>query len=140
MPVIDMQTMRYINLLDRDSKVKTSKCFVYNNTIIFAVPRNLVSRAIGPAASNIRSLQEKIGKRIKVIREAEGLKDAERFISEIVSPIRFKSIDIRNEEKMMIINAGSIQNKAALFGRNKIRFEELKQITHDYFGLDLKIV
>ena len=35
MAIINMQTMRYINLLDKASNVKTRKCFVYNNTIYF---------------------------------------------------------------------------------------------------------
>ena len=58
MAIINMQTMRYINLLDRASHVKTSKCFVYNNTIMFAVPKEMVSKAIGPDAINVRRIQE----------------------------------------------------------------------------------
>ena len=67
MSTINIQTMRYINLLDSTSRVKTRKCFVYNNTIIFAVPSELMSRAIGPNASNIHYLQEKLGKRIRQV-------------------------------------------------------------------------
>ena len=57
MTVINMQTMRYLNLLDKESRVRTTTCFVYNNTIIFAVPPYLVSRAIGPNALNTKKLQ-----------------------------------------------------------------------------------
>ena len=137
MSVIDMQTMRYINLLDRASQVKTRKCFVYNGTIIFAVPGNMVSQAIGPDAINIRRLQEKIGKRIRIVREAASSYDAERFVQDIVMPAKFKSIEIKENE--LIISAGSVQNKATLLGRNKKRFEELKTIVEDTFGLELKV-
>ena len=137
MSVIDMQTMRYINLLDRASQVKTRKCFVYNGTIIFAVPGNMVSQAIGPDAINIRRLQEKIGKRIRIVREAASPYDAERFVQDIVMPAKFKSIEIKENE--LIISAGSVQNKATLLGRNKKRFEELKTIVEDTFGLELKV-
>jgi hypothetical protein len=45
--VIDMQLMRYINLFARTTKVQTTKVFVYNNQIIFAVPKAKVSIAFG---------------------------------------------------------------------------------------------
>ncbi len=138
MAIINMQTMRYINLLDRASNVKTRKCFIYNNTIIFAVPRNLVSRAIGPDAINVKRIQDSLGKRVRIVEEAEGVKDAKRFIEDITEPVNFKGLEIKDNS--LIINAGGTQSKAALLGRNKKRYEELKTIVEDTFNLDLKVV
>lgn len=137
MAVIDMQTMRYINLLDRASKVKTRTCFVYNNTIMFAVPKDLVSRALGPDGLNVRRIQEELGKRVRIIPEARDESEVSEFVSKIVSPVGFKSIEVKNGE--CILNAGG-QNKAALIGRNRRRYEELKTIVKDVFGFDLKII
>ena len=133
-----MQTMRYINLLDRVSRVKTMKCFNFNSTILFAVPKQMVSQAIGPGASNIRNMQETLGKRIKIITESSGVQDASRFISDIIEPIKFKSLEIKDNQ--LIITAGSMQNKAALMGRNKTRFAELELIIKDNFNLDFKLL
>lgn len=138
MTTINMQTMRYINLLDRASKVKTRKCFVYNDAIYFAVPKGLISKAIGPDASNIRKLQEKLGKKVKIIKEANETGEIPKFIENIVSPIRFKSIEVR--EGNLIITAGNNQNKASLIGRNKRRLEELGKIVSDLYGMELRIV
>ena len=137
MTTIDMQTMRYINLLDKASHVKTRKCFIYNNTIIFAVPRVFMSQAIGHDAAHIKFIQEQIGKRIRIIEEAHGVEDSEKFITAIVAPVTFKSLEIK--EGMFILTAGS-QSKAALIGRNRRREDELRQISKDTFGLDLKII
>lgn len=138
MAIINMQTMRYINLLDRASKVKTSKCFVYNNAIVFAVPREKISKAIGPNANNIKYLQEQLGKRVKIIRQAEGISEAERFIQDLVSPVKFKSIEIGSGN--IVITSGNNQNKASLIGRNKRRLEELQKIVKDSFGIDVRII
>ncbi len=124
-------------MLDRESRVKTTKCFVYNNTIFFAVPESMMSRAIGPSALNIRKIQEQVGKRVKIIREPVGTNQIEKFVEDIVEPVRFKSVQI--ESNIVIVNAGP-QSKAALIGRNRRREVELKQIVHDFFGMDLKIV
>ena len=135
--MINMQIMRYINLLSKISKVKTNKCFLYNNMIIFAVPSALVSKAIGPGGKNIRVMQEQLGKKIKVIKDSNGVEDMERFVSNIVEPVTFVSLEIKNDK--VIITAG-VRSKAALLGRNKRRLLELKKIIEDNFGKELRIV
>jgi transcription antitermination factor NusA-like protein len=137
MSVIDMQLMRYINLLDRVSRVKTRKCFVYNNIIVFAVPKMMISQAIGPGAMNVRRIQEQLGRKVKIVAEPSGIEEAPEFVREVVSPIRFKSLELK--EGFFVLNAGS-GSKAALIGRNKRRFDELRQILMDNFGIELKIV
>lgn len=137
MAFIDMQTMRYINLLSRVAHVKTSKCFVYNNMIVFVVPRDQVGRAVGPRGDNIREIQMTLGKKIKIVSEPAGLEDAQRFVQDVVEPVSFRSLEVR--DGVFVLNAGS-QSKASLIGRNKKRFEELDQILKDSFGISLKIV
>ena len=137
MSVIDMKLMRYINLLDRVSRVKTRKCFVYNNIILFAVPRMMVSQAIGPGAYNVKRIQEQLGKRVRIISEPQGIEDALNFVREVVSPVRFKSLELK--DGVFVLNAGSA-SKAALIGRNKKRLEELQEIVKNNFGLDLRII
>jgi len=138
MTTINMQTMRYINLLDKASNVKTRKCFVYNNTIFFAVPKFQISKAIGPDAINVRRINEQIGKKVRVIGEADGIEDAKHFVEQVVAPTKFKALEIK--DNMIVLTAGGTQNKASLLGRNKKRFEELKLIIGDIFGLDLRVI
>ncbi len=138
MSVIDMQTMRYINILDRASKVKTRKCFIYNNTIIFAVPRDMMSKAIGFNASNVRKIQDVLGKKVRIIEEPNGIDDAKIFIEDIVNPVRFKSLEVKDSS--FILTAGGTQVKATLLGRNKRRYQELDKIMQDTFGMELKIL
>lgn len=137
MATIDMQTMRYINLLDRNSGVKTTKCFIYNNAIIFAVPKALIARAIGQQAYNIRNIEEEIGKKVRVIEEANSVDNMKRFIEDVVAPISFKGVEVK--DRTIILTAGS-QSKAALIGRNRRRLDELQQILKDTYNLDLRIV
>lgn len=137
MTIINMQTMRYINLLDRVSRVKTTRCFVYNNTIIFAVPQEMMSQAIGPSGRNVRAIQEQLGKRVKIICSPSGLEDLQNFVQAIVEPIGFRSVDVQGNE--IVLNAGS-RNKASLIGRDKARWNELSQVLEDIFGMALRIV
>ena len=132
-----MQLMRYINLLDKVTRVKTMKCYLYNNGIVFAVPKSMVSVAIGQDARNVRYISEQIGKRVKVIAEAKGIEDAQKFVADIVSPIGFNEVTV--VDGVLTLNAGS-QSKAALIGRERRREEELKTIVKDTFNLELRII
>jgi NusA-like KH domain protein len=134
---ISMQDMRHLNLFGRITQVSTRFCFWYNECIIFSVPVRLLSKAIGENGKNIRRLNEVMGKRVKVIPSPNGIQDARRFIENVISPTKFKEMEITDRE--IIITAGT-QNKAALLGRNKRRLIELQKIVGDFFGRDLRII
>jgi NusA-like KH domain protein len=133
---IDMQVMRYINLFARTSKVAPKHCFIYNSMVVFVVLKPQVQKAIGQNSSNLKKMSDVIGKKIKVVGAPQGLKDAETFISTIISPAEIKNVEIEGD--IMIVNSAP-QNKALLIGRNKRRFEEMKRIIKNYFGKDLRI-
>lgn len=136
MNTINMQDMRYLNLFSKTAGVSTRYCFKHNDFIIFAVPRNLVSKAIGEGGKNVKRMSEILGKKIKVVAAPETQNEEKRFIEDIVSPVGFKDIEISAKE--VVIIAGS-QNKAALIGRNKRRLLELQKIAKDFLGKDLRI-
>ena len=135
---IDMQDIMHLNLFSQIIKIDTRFCAKYNNAIIFCVPKNLLSRALGEQGKNLRRLSETFGKRIRIIPIPRDLNDARGFIQTLVKPVMFKDLEIKGNE--IIITAGNMQNKAALIGRDKRRLIELEKITRDFFGKDLKII
>jgi len=135
MKTLDMRFIRYLNLFEKITRVTTKNCFEYNNAIVFAVHPSLISRAIGEQGNNVKEMSEILGKKIKVI--SLPFRGIENFIESIVSPIKFKSIEISGKE--IIINAGK-QSKAALIGRNKIRLEELNNVAKEYFDKEIRII
>lgn len=134
---ISMQDMRHLNLFQNITKISTRFCFEYNGMIFFCVPGELVSKAIGENGKNSKQLSQIIGRKIKIITNPLGINNAEEFVRGIVSPAEFKNLEIRDNE--IIIHAGS-KNKAALIGRDKRRFFEMKKIIKDFFGKELRIV
>jgi transcription antitermination factor NusA-like protein len=132
--VIDMQLMRYINLFGRTTKISTTKVFYYNNQIIFCVPKDKVSMAIGKGACNIKKMSEILRKKIRVITmplvdDVEGIK---KFVGDTVAPIEFVGIEMKGGS--IVVNAGR-QSKAALIGRNRTREKELGDVMKDFFGV-----
>ena len=134
---INMQDIRYLNLFEKITKIQTRHCFKYNEVLMYAVPKKLISRAIGENNENLKKISEILKKRIRVVSIPNSTDDAEKFISSIISPVEFKEIAITDGE--LILTAGQ-QNKAALIGRNKRRMEEMKKIIKSFFGLEYKII
>lgn len=129
---LDMQFMRYANIFYKITGIRCNHCFPYNNTILFAVPRHFVMRAIGKDNINLERLSRIIGKKIKIVAIPQGEEDIESFVSIIVKPVRFRAIKINGEE--VIINA-DLQSRASLIGRNKTRLNEMENILKQYFGV-----
>lgn len=132
--VIDMQLMRYINLFARTTGVSTTKVFVYNNQIVFAVPKAKVSLAIGKGASNIKRMSETLRKKIRVVAmpavdDVEGIK---RFVEDTVAPIEIGGVELKSGS--VVVNGGR-QSKAALIGRNRVREKELGDVLKSFFGV-----
>ena len=139
---IDMRMMRYINLFRKISHVSTTNCFVYNNMIIFAVPKNQVYSAIGRHGENVKRLGETLRKKVKVIsapvEEGERQESVEKFVESVVSPVSFNKIEIK--DGVVSISAGR-QSKAALIGRNRTREKELEDSLKKFFRIQkLRIV
>ena len=114
---INMQDMRYLNLFEKITKIDTRFYFLYNETIYFCIPKHLISKAIGEGGKNVRLIHNILGKRIKIIPMPNGIEHIKPFIETIVEPVTFKSIEISNNEVILV--AGGTQSKAMLLGREK---------------------
>lgn len=127
-----------MNLFNQITRIHTRFYARYNDAIIFCVPREFVMKAVGEGGSNIKRLREILGKRIRIIQMPRGLHDARGFIQTIIRPVTFKDLEIRGNE--IIITAGSMQNKAALMGREKRRLLEMQKIVKDFFGKEFRVI
>ena len=134
---LDMQDLRHLNLFRKVTRISTRYCFMYNNILMFCVPRHFVSQALGKQGENLKKLSDILRKRIRILPLPDGVEGAKAFISAVIAPVGFKEMAITPDE--IIVTAGS-EHKAALLGRNKRRFLEMKKIVKDFFKLEYKIL
>lgn len=139
-----MQLMRYINLFERVSGVPTKNCFVYNNTIYFAVPKKMILAAVGRNGDNVKKIAMTLRRKIRVVvmpNETDIEKDfsnaLKSFLEAVVSPVEFSGFEL--SEKSINIS-GTRENKAILIGRNRVKEKELALVLERMFGIkELKI-
>ena len=135
--VIDMQDLRYLKLFSKITRVNTRYFFMYNNMLVFFVPKNLVQKSMGEKAKNLKKMSEILKKRIRVVALPNNLKDLKGFIEAIIHPLTFQGLEIKENE--IILSAGKM-SKAALIGREKRRLKEMQKIIKFFFKKDFKIV
>ncbi|MGB9708100.1 MAG: NusA-like transcription termination signal-binding factor [Candidatus Pacearchaeota archaeon] len=134
---LDLRSIQYMNLFEKLTHVKAKYCFDYDSTIIFIVPKFLMSRALGERAKNIEKLEFNLHRKVRIIANPVGINDIERFIKAIIFPHEFKKIVIENNE-VYIFSAP--RTKAAIIGRNKVRLEGLTDILDKFFGIKKVII
>ena len=69
--------------------------------------------------------------------KTDGLKKF--YYTDEIETTALAGVNLQVKEGEFVLTAGN-GSKAALIGRNKRRFEELKGVLQDSFGMDLKIV
>lgn len=135
---INMEDMRHLNLFSKITRVQTRFCFSYNNSLVFVVPKPKIPQAVGENNSNLRRISEVLKKKIKIVPKPRSIRDAKYFVQLLISPVTCK--ELRITEKEIILVAGGVQTKAALLGRDKKRFEEMKLIVKALFNREYKII
>jgi len=136
--VLDQQQIGYLNVFGRIAGVPVSDCFPYNNRIVFAVPRARLSMAIGEGGRNLKIAGERLMRKLKVVPLPRDQNDVQSFLSAIVHPVEFKSLEISGDD--ILITANGMENKAELMGRNKVRLRELQDVAKQYFNKNLRII
>ena len=138
MKTIDMQFMRYLNLFEKITKVRTKHCFFYNNQLVFAVEPKKVSKAIGENGKNVKKLSKILKKKIKIVPlpKNESEDEIEKFICKVIDPLQCKYVNVKKDK---IVLKADRSNKARLIGRNKKRREELSEITDSLFDKEVEI-
>jgi len=136
--IIDIRKIRYLNLFEKITGIRGMDCFFYNNMVYFAVLPQDIFRAIGKDSENLKKLSNVIERKIRVIAYPSKLKEAPKFILQLIVPLELKNITINGKE--IIIEAGSREAKALLMGRDKKKLEELEDIIKSFFGCELKVL
>ena len=125
------QDIQYINVFERVTKIRPSDCFNYGVYLVFLVPGEGLSRAIGQQGVNAKKLSSVMNRRIKIISYNGNNED---FVRSIISPVKFKEIKVENG--VVTIKAGP-QSKALIIGKNSSRLKELKGILERYFKVEM---
>ncbi|MBU0962960.1 MAG: NusA-like transcription termination signal-binding factor [Nanoarchaeota archaeon] len=132
----DINLMNYRTIFENVTRANVKDCFLKDNLFFVIVKENEMGKAIGKAGVNIRILEKKFNKKIKIV---EFNSDIMKFTQNLINPV--KAVEIKLEEGLITIKVQGFKEKGQIIGRESRNLHELRDILSLYFGIkDVKII
>jgi N utilization substance protein A len=127
---LDAKTIANITLIESITGAAVKDVFEDDNIINIIVEEGNVKKALGYENKNLKKIQYLLKKNIKIIGFSN---NPERFINNLLYPIKTKKVEIR--DKIMHITAQDTLTKGKIFGRSKENLKKIKEIVTKYFDV-----
>ena len=126
----DSDLIRLITLFESMTGAKVKDC-IPNEKLVFVVEENEMGKAIGRNGSNIRRIENKLKKRIKLV---EFNNDVLQFMKNFIYPIEVE--DVKQEGRRITIYEKDTGTKAMLIGRERQNINHISDIVKRYFDVE----
>lgn len=131
----DSDSIKLMTLFESMTGAKVKDC-ISNEKMIFIVEENEMGKAIGKNGANIKKMESKLKRKIKLI---EFSNDVLQFVKNAIYPV--EALGISNEEGIITIHGKDAGSKAMLIGREHQNINNLSDIVKRYFEIkDIKVV
>ncbi len=131
----DNALMGYMRIFENITHTSLIDCYEDQKGVLnFFVDQNNIGKAIGKKAVNIRLLENKFNKKIKVSAYNSDLKS---FLNNLLFPIVVESIDYDPKTNIIQIQDPDFSKKSMIIGRNASNLRNYEYIVRRFFP-DLK--
>lgn len=120
--------MKFMALFENITRTSPKDCIVDQNLITFVVKPNQAGKAIGKKGVNVKKLENKLNKKIRILEFDE---DIIKFTQNLIYP--FKNIQIEKIDDDMVLTGRDVKTKGLLIGRNSQNLLKIKNILKRYF-------
>ncbi|VVB76309.1 NusA-like KH domain protein [uncultured archaeon] len=128
---LSMDDILLMNALEKVTGVNAKDCLVDGQLVSFLVPADLVGKAIGKAAVNVKSLEQQLKKRIEIVAYSD--KPEEVFAKAL--EVNYVTARKTNDKIIVLLDPAS---KAKAY-KNNSRIKRVRELIQRNFGLELVI-
>jgi len=128
---ITMDEILFMSALEKVTGVSAKDCLIDGQLITFLVPEKMVGKAIGKQAVNVKTLEQKLNKRVEIVAYSE---KPEEIFSRALE-VNFSNAKKSGNRLIVMLDA---TGKAKAF-KNNARIKRVKELIHRSFGLELVI-
>ncbi len=134
---LNVELIGYMNIFAKITRTNVKDCFVDNNGLLTFIVNELdIGKAVGKKASNVRTIENRLKKRIKIVGYSENLLT---FIKNIIYPLAVR--EIIEEEGVVSITPNDSKTKSLLIGRNAQNLRNTETIVKRYFSInEIKVI
>lgn len=126
--VYNAELMKIMSFFERMTLTRLKDCIFEPRQIIFVVQPNMISKAIGKRGANVKTLEKKLNKKIKIVEFNPELKT---FVANYIMPLRVEKI--QQEDNIITLKTPDKVTKSMLIGRNAQNLRYTEEIMRRYF-------
>lgn len=127
----DNELIKIISLFEAITKAKVKDCLVDERSALFIVGEHQISKAIGKKGANVRLLENKLKKKVKIV---EFSPNVVTFIKNLIMPLIVE--EIKEEDRIITLKSQDSKTKGLLIGRNAKNLRNYESIAKRYFEID----
>jgi len=88
------EARQYMGLFDEETDVSPNDCLVEGDRVVFLIPAGEMADAIGPDGQTVQRVEEKIGRRVELVEDAE---TPEAFVENALAPAVVRGVTISQQ-------------------------------------------
>jgi transcription termination/antitermination protein NusA len=131
---LDQDSFGLSSVMERITHARVKDSFSEGDIVYFVVAPGELGKAVGKGGIMIKKVQEKLGKKIRVIEYRD---DVIAFVRNVIYPIRVE--EIVEQEGIVIIRDNSKVTKGKLIGRGGSNLVFINRAVKRFFGKEVKV-
>jgi len=135
--VISQDTLRYLQLFESVTNVRSKEMFEEEDTVVFLVDKGNLGQAIGKGAHRLKKLGELLNKKVKIVEFDE----EEQFIRNLFKPFPLTSLDVRDETGGRVAYVSvEPKDKGKAIGEKGRNLHIIKKLVKKYYNIENVLV
>ena len=126
--VYNAEVMKVMSLFEQVTAAVLKDCILLPNQVIFVVKEGMMSKAIGKKGQNVKTLQEKLNRKIKIV---EFNSKVDKFVKSFLLPVKVDEVEV--EDGVVKIKTADVATKSMLIGRNGQKLRETESYIQRLF-------
>ena len=127
----NIDAMKFMSLFEAMTRAKLKDCIITDALITFIVEEGEIAKAIGKGAANIKKLEAKLKKKIKIVEFSH---EITKFIQSLVYPAKVSDLDC--DGKIVTITAADSKSRGLMIGREANILRAFEAIAKRYFEIE----
>jgi transcription termination/antitermination protein NusA len=131
---LDQDSLGLSSVMENITHARVKDTFKDDDTVYFVVATGDLGKAVGKGGLNIKRIQEKLAKRVRIFEYHENAVD---YLKSVIYPLRVE--EIVEDGGFLIIRDSSMKTKGQLIGRDGKNLSIINRAVKRFFNLEVKV-
>jgi len=129
------EARRYISVVEEETDATVRDCVVEESfeRLLFVVKAGEMARAIGPGGENVRELEERLDREIKLVEDAE---NAEVFVANALAPAAVYNVTVSENDDTVAYAEVDQHDTGVAIGKDGKNIAAARTLAARHFDID----